>query len=57
MICFRSRPTFSDDWTNASFDGDDEEGLCLIVLNVLRRNGWEVLISIDEGDFIPLDES
>lgn len=56
MICFRARPDFADDWTLGSFEGEDEMPLALIVLAVLRRQGWEILVSTDGGEEVPLDE-
>lgn len=56
VIRLQLREPFTENWTDAEFDGSAEAIAAAIVASSLSRNGWEVLMSRDDEDFIPVEE-
>ena len=46
----------AEDYTEASFAGEDEESLAQILAATLMRLGWSIQLARDGGDFVELGE-
>ena len=57
MISLRIQSPYEREWTDASFDGEEEDTAFHIFCATLMRLEWEVLVSRDAGEsWIPLEE-
>lgn len=56
MITFRARHESSDNWTETSFSGEDEDLLAHLFARHLAEAGWELLVSEAGGEFEELDD-
>ena len=56
MITFRTRPEFEPEWTLISIEGEHEEAVASILKARLYGADWEILLSVDGGEFLDFDE-
>lgn len=57
MILLRLTEPYSDDQDEVSFSGPDEEALYKMLCSVLIRLGWEIEVSIDDDEFVPVEDA
>lgn len=56
MISLRARASAWDEWTDVTFNGDEELDITNILTAALLRNDWEVEVADEDGEYISAEE-
>ena len=56
MISLRARASTWDEWTDVTFNGDEELDITNILTAALLRNDWEVEVADEDGEYISAEE-